>query len=401
MNFARCTLYITFDQYFVLKMSHLYLHIPFCKQRCIYCDFYFVTTHRSTWPFVEALTHEIAEKGAIYGELEPIDSIYFGGGTPSQLPIDEVKHILDSLDVCFDTSEVLEVTFEINPDDANASYLNELRGAGINRLSIGVQSFSEPDLQWMHRAHTQEQAMNVFDLAREAGFINFSMDLIFGLPSQTLAGWQDTLRMVEAIKPPHISTYSLTVEPGTILHKRINNKTEKAPTEDVLAALYREAIRELSKQGYEHYEVSSFALDGFRAQHNQAYWTHKNYLGLGPSAHSFWKNDSVQAERWKNVSNLKEYIQRIQSDSPPHSETEIVSKDKLLDEYIMLRMRTLDGLSLDGIKKTYNVDFFEKKKDTLERLMGAGLVAISSTNHVHLTPEGFLVCDAIVSELLV
>lgn len=381
-------------------MANLYIHIPFCKQRCIYCDFYFVTTHRSTRPFVETLLKEIAIKGATYGKKEAIDTIYFGGGTPSQLAIEEVERILHSIGEYFDTSPVEEVTFEINPDDVDTAYLTALRETGVDRLSIGIQSFSDADLQWMNRAHTRENALKTIQDTRDAGYTNFSIDLIFGRPSQTLEEWKNTLAFTRQFAPPHISTYSLTIEPGTPLHKRIKNKQERQPEEEALATFYRATMEAFAQQGYEHYEVSSFALENFRSKHNQAYWTHKNYLGFGPSAHSFWNAPDLQAKRWKNVSNLKEYIHRVSSDQPPHSNVETLSSAELLDEYIMLRLRTKDGLDLEFLDHTFNMDFYNQKRVAIEQLLSTDHLSFDSTKRLSLTEKGFLVCDAIVGELI-
>ena len=381
-------------------MASLYVHIPFCKQRCIYCDFYFVTTHRSTKPFVDALLKEVENKGAIYGAKEPISTVYFGGGTPSQLTIEETDQILRTISENFDTSSVQEVTLEINPDDVDRAYLGGLRETGVDRLSIGIQSFSDADLQWMNRAHTKEQALRVVQEARDAGFTNFSIDLIFGLPSQTLNDWQSTLQFTRQLSPPHISTYSLTIEPGTPLHKQIENKVEQAPKEESLASFYKATMEALVLESYEHYEVSSFALENFRSKHNQAYWTHQNYLGLGPSAHSFWKEADLQATRWKNISNLKKYIQQLELGEPPQTNTETLTGPELLDEYIMLRLRTKDGLNLDYLNDTFNINFFDLKQGTLEHLLETHHITLDPSNHVRLTEKGLLVCDAIVGQLI-
>ena len=381
-------------------MPSLYLHIPFCKQRCIYCDFYFVTTHRSTTPFVDALCTEIELQGRTYGHQEVVDTVYFGGGTPSQLTTAEVRRILDALDTHFDASAVSEITFEINPDDVDRAYLDGLREAGINRLSIGIQSFSESDLRWMNRAHTTAQATGVIELARQAGFTNFSIDLIFGLPSQTPDAWARSLRIVQDIAPPHISTYSLTVEPGTVLHKRIQNQVDQHPQEEHVAALYQATMQAFTQNGYEHYEVSSFALEGFRSQHNQVYWAHKNYLGFGPSAHSFWLESPISGTRWKNEGNLKHYIQQLESDQLPSTDVESISSNELLDEYLMLRLRTRDGLNLDHITQSFQIDLLSHKQAAIDRLLQTDHIQFNGPNRLHLTKKGFMVCDAVIGELL-
>lgn len=381
-------------------MSNLYLHIPFCKQRCIYCDFYFVTTRRSRQPFLEALQEEIRYRGRQYGEAEPVQTIYFGGGTPSLLSVEELQVLLATIEHAFDTSEVREVTLEVNPDDIDAEYLNALRNTRINRLSIGVQSFVARDLQWMNRAHTPEQARDAVRLAHDTGFENFSVDLIFGIPGQSIEAWTDNLSVAIALLAPHLSTYSLTVEPRTPLHKRVQKGLETPQPEDRMETLYRKTMEVLSGSGYAHYEVSSFAQPGRRSEHNQAYWKHRNYLGLGPSAHSFWKPESMPPVRWENVRSLKRYETWASSGTPPVDYEEPLTDEQFVNERILLSLRTLDGLDLSSVEKLH-AGYLVEKKDKLDRLQHLNLIRVTDARTVQLTEEGFLVCDAITQALIV
>ena len=382
-------------------MANLYIHIPFCKQRCIYCDFYFLTTRNASPPFIHALEEEIKHWADLYGQVEPVETIYFGGGTPSLLKVADVRSILNCLHAHFDTSHIRETTFELNPDDARPDYLAALRQIGIDRLSIGVQSFIDKDLSWMNRAHDKEQAFDVIQVARENGFDNFSIDLIFGLPHQSPNDWQYNLETAFNLQAPHISTYSLTIEPRTPLFKQIQNDRMHPIEDDIMAAYYRTTIDYFVQNGYEHYEVSSFAQPGFRSIHNQSYWSHKNYIGLGPSAHSFWKNDDTHAIRWANARSLKSYTQWPDMGTLPMSKKESISLEQLADEYIMLRLRTSDGVNLRILKERYGYDMLATKDHELARLQERKLIQIDTEkSHLTLTREGLLICDAITGDLL-
>ena len=382
-------------------MANLYLHIPFCKQRCIYCDFYFVTNRSSTPAFVYALQQEIMHWSARLSQEEPIETIYFGGGTPSLLPPHHVHDILQCIDAAFDATHVEEVTFELNPDDAGPDYLAALRQSGVDRLSIGIQSFQKQDLQWMNRAHTAQQAHDVIKNARSAGFENFSVDLIFGLPNQSMASWQHNLETVLELRAPHISTYSLTIEPRTPLFKRVEQRTEHPVEDDAMASLYRKTMDFFNACGYEHYEVSSFALPGYRALHNQSYWAHKNYLGMGPSAHSFWKKGPNSAVRWANERNLKRYSAWPETGELPVSPEETLTLEQLADEYIMLRLRTRDGIDLHLLKERYGRDLLSLEHDKLDGFQKMNVMDIDNEKgRLRLTPEGLLICDAITGALL-
>lgn len=379
-------------------VAGIYLHIPFCSQRCTYCDFYFVTTRKSHTSFIEALCVEIAHYAATHAEQEPVETIYFGGGTPSLLTIDEVQRILDTIDAHFDTANVVETTFELNPEDVDYEYLVQLRGLGVDRLSVGIQSFFADDLAFMNRSHTPEEAAAIVPLVRDAGFENITIDLIFGLPDQPLEYWGANLQRAMQLEVPHVSTYGLTVEERTPLAKQIERGLVDAPEEDVMQERYQLTMDVLRQGGYEHYEISNFARPGFRAVHNRRYWEHANYLGFGPSAHSFWWK-GLPARRWSNVRNLRRYEGLIGGRMQPLDLNEHLDLDDLADEYLMLRLRTSDGLDLDHFEDRYGVDLLFAKVDELAWLEERGLIE-PVRSHVRLTDAGKHLCDTVTGKLL-
>ena len=382
-------------------MAGLYVHVPFCSQRCVYCDFYFVTTRSKTHAaYVEALLTEMAWYGQQYGEREPLETLYLGGGTPSLLSIDELARIVEGVHRHFDASDLQEVTLELNPENADPAYLQGLRSLGFDRLSIGIQSFFDEDLRFMNRSHDAEEALQVVPLARRAGFDNFSVDLIFGLPDQPEVHWRENLERAARWEVPHLSTYGLTVEPRTPLAKQIQRGLVEPASDDAMNARYDETISFLTEHGYEHYEVSSFARPGARARHNSAYWRHANYLGLGPSAHSFWRGGfGGRGERWQNVRNLRRYEALLAEHQIPVEERELLLLDDLADEYVMLRLRTTEGLELDVLEEDYGVDLLDEKIDVLAELEGAGLLRVAP-DRIRLTRDGLFVADAVTARLV-
>lgn len=380
-------------------MAGLYLHIPFCTQRCVYCDFYFTTTRRSHASFVNALCEEIEYYASEYAGREQIKTIYFGGGTPSLLELDDLARILQTIHASFDTQQVRETTLEMNPDDADPEYLDGLRSIGFNRLSIGIQSFFASDLEFMNRSHTPDQAEASLERAVEAGFDNVSADLIFGIPDQPEEYWFANVQKLIRLGIPHVSTYSLTVEERTPLHNMVERGLVQPVPDEELESRYRFTMDFLREHGYEHYEVSSFSKPGSRSQHNQIYWNHSNYLGFGPSAHSFWWL-GLPAERWFNVANLKRYEALLQQHNVPLGGKEPMSIDMLANEYILLRLRTSDGVDLDHLASRYGVDLVYEKESDLAEMEDEGYLASTDDRHVRLTDAGKLLCDAITSRLL-
>ena len=383
-------------------MAGLYLHIPFCSQRCVYCDFYFVTTRTSHASFVQALCTELDYYAAEYGSREPIETIYFGGGTPSLLALDDIAQILQAIHTGYDTSDVREVTFEMNPEDADADYLRGLRQLGIDRLSIGVQSFYADDLTFMNRSHSADEAEAIVPLVREADFGNFSIDLIFGLPEQPEEYWAANLQKAIRLDVPHLSTYSLTIEEKTPLAKQVQRGLVQPAGDEALEARYAFTMDYLRQHSYEHYEISSFARPGYRARHNSLYWQHANYLGFGPSAHSFWRQGltGATAFRWSNIRNLKRYEALLAGRQAPLETRDRLNLDDLANEHILLTLRTSDGLSLTHLDQRYGADLLFEKENELAWLEGEGYIEPVRSGHVRLTDRGRLVCDTVTERLL-
>lgn len=382
-------------------MAGLYLHIPFCKQRCTYCDFYFVTTAKSHAPFLSALQIEAEHYAGEFGST-PFSTLYFGGGTPSQLTDHELAAVFSWIYDGYAIDDGAEVTLELNPDDADVDYLRGLRALGVNRLSIGIQSFFEGDLRFMNRAHSAEQSKSILDDARHAGFENFSVDLIFGLPEQPLEYWAANLQRVVDAGVPHISAYSLTVEDRTVLANQVRRGIVEPLTDEEMADRFRFTMDYLRQHGYEQYEISNFALPGYRSRHNSQYWDHTNYLGLGPSAHSFWRRGLPRplTQRWSNVRNLKQYEALLRSHQVPIDTRDRLSLDELADEYVMLQLRTSDGIDLDRLENEYGVDLLTEKIEELAWLETEGYIFPVRNDRVRLTDDGKLLCDSVTAKLL-
>lgn len=378
----------------------LYFHVPYCAQRCTYCDFYFVTSKTSPAPFLASVEREMASYGHELGAFDPVETIYFGGGTPSRLPPEDLVRLIKLASVHFDTSGVREVTVEVNPDDVTPGYLRVLKQGGVTRLSIGIQSFFADDLKWMNRSHSAEQAEQSILWARDAGFDSFSIDLIFGLPDQPPEYWMANVQKAIRLGAPHISAYGLTVEEGTPLGKQVARGLVIPAPDDEVADRFSFTQSFLRDAGYEQYEVSSFAKPGQRAVHNSAYWTHANYVGLGPSAHSFWWGAPRSgAHRWDNVRNLARYNALIEQRRGPVENADRLTMDALANEYLMLRLRTSDGLNLDTLNQRYAADLLHEKSDDVMMLQDEGLL-IQDGSTLRLTDSGLLVADAVTSHLL-
>lgn len=327
-------------------MAGIYLHIPFCKKACHYCNFHFSTSLQNREELVECL-HIEAEMQKNYLEGRPVQTIYFGGGTPSLLPPAAISSLLDTLRRHYNVQPDAEITLEANPDDLQPATLEGLKAAGINRLSIGIQSFFEEDLRWMNRAHNAQQAEDCITQARAAGFDNFSIDLIYGGPTLSNEHWRQNVARAVALGVPHLSCYALTVEPGTALDHFIQHHKVPPIDPDRAAQHFEMLMQWLEEAGYEHYEISNFALPGKRSRHNSSYWQGKPYLGLGPSAHSF----NISSRQW-NVANNALYIQGVRKGSLA-SEKEILSPQMALNEYIMISLRTEAGCNLERVAERF------------------------------------------------
>ncbi len=367
-------------------MAGIYFHIPFCKSACHYCNFHFSTSLRYKDQLVTAMVRETELQNKFLGS-EDIETIYFGGGTPSLLPPEDLAILLEKTKSLFRVSPVSEITLEANPDDISESMLKSWHHSGINRLSIGVQSFFDSDLQWMNRAHTAKQATGTLQQALQY-FENISIDLIYGVPGLTNERWKQNADNAIAWKIPHLSCYALTPEPKTPLAKLIHRQKKQPVDTDIQANQMRMLMNWMEKAGYEQYEISNFAKPGFRSLHNSSYWSGKKYLGIGPSAHSF--NGTLR--QW-NMSNNMKYIRQIESGIVP-CETEEITDTQRLNEYIMTALRTADGIDLKKMDTQQSAILLQHCR----RYLSAGWL-VHTEDAVQLTNEGKLFADGISAGL--
>ena len=381
------------------RLSGLYLHIPFCKQACSYCDFYFVTRQELKKPFVDALIQEInSYEGTDYAN-QSFDTLYIGGGTPSLLPISSLEHIVATLERVF-TLRLKEFTVELNPDDVSRSYLEQLSELGVNRISMGVQTFSEERLTMMHRAHTRSQALGALEAMMESPISNYTVDLIYGQPGQRLEELYEDVELLMNFSPPHISAYALTIEKNTRLAKQVD-LGRIVPTDDDLVAEQMEALEErLMVNGLHRYEVSSFAKPDYHALHNQMYWYHGNYLGFGPGAHSFWKTTFHTAKRWSNARDLSLYIEQAnQLGRQEAADAEKLNHAALIEEHLWLSMRTARGLDTEYLKNVYDYELSEKQLSRLEKMVEYKWLSKEGSCYCLLS-AGFSVSDRLGLDLI-
>jgi oxygen-independent coproporphyrinogen-3 oxidase len=374
-------------------MAGIYIHIPFCKQACHYCDFHFSTNQHTRKELVLAISKEIeAQKNYLNGE--PIETIYFGGGTPSVLSIEELSLIIETIRSTQQITSNPEITLEANPDDLSVPRLKEFSEAGINRLSIGIQSFHSDLLTFLNRVHNGPSAITSFKNARELGFNNISIDLIYAIPGQSESQWKEDIQTAIALQPDHLSCYSLTIEPKTVFGKWSATGKLKA-TEDEVASSHLETLMdEMERAGYEHYEISNFAKPGYYSKHNSSYWKQMKYLGVGPSAHSFDGNS-----RQFNISNNALYAKSVMKGVIPF-EIEVLSLADKINEYILTTLRTQWGTDLQKLQHDYSYDLKKENNEYLSTLLNNGFVIL--TNGVlQLTRKGKLIADKISSDLFV
>lgn len=371
----------------------LYIHIPFCDHKCIYCDFYSIITSDNVDNFLKALKTEIDYYAKIYSPERIITSLFFGGGTPSLMSAEYIDEIIRYSKQNFEFDENAEITLETNPGTVNKEKLSAFRNYGINRISIGVQSFDDDDLKFLTRIHDKQTAISTVYNAVDAGFENISIDLIFNLPGQTKEKWKENLKQAVSLPIKHISAYSLILERGTILNKLVLDGKVKIQDEDYDAELYELTIEFLNDRGFFQYEVSNFAKPGYECIHNKAYWHHQDYIGLGPSAHSF-----IQNKRWWNYSSLKKYISEVELKQNAMINFEILDKNQLQDEYIMLALRS-DGIKLNEYINKFGSEWLDKHSKNFEMMKEENLIEIKH-NTIKLTPKGYAICDEILSKIL-
>lgn len=373
-------------------MAGIYIHIPFCRLKCYYCDFYKTVNTSLTEKFIKALKNEIIQRKN-YLDNEQIETIYFGGGTPSVLTKNELTEILDFLKINFNISPDAEITFEANPDDLSAEYLHEIYHAGVRRLSIGIQSLQNEFLKKMNRRHDAQQAVEAVIDATNTGFNDISVDLIYGLPGLTSAQWKADLEKVFQLPVQHLSAYHLTYHKGTPFYTWLKKGTLKAINEEESILQFQMLIQMANKNGFEQYEISNFARDQKYSKHNSSYWTGVKYLGLGPSAHSF----NGVSRSW-NVSHIESYIKAVEA-GISYSETEILTENNKYNEFVLTRIRTKWGVSAVETKKIFGNDKADWFQKNIEKYTRAGLVKEQSGIFT-LTEKGMFVSDDIMANLM-
>ena len=371
-------------------MAGIYIHIPFCKKACNYCNFHFSVNQQLMPEIVSSIVKEATLRKDYLSQK--IETVYFGGGTPSLLSGNQLRYILNELHKIFSIVDSAEITLEANPDDISDKKLTEWKDAGINRLSIGVQSFFEEDLLWMNRAHSATQALASILNAQKAGFENISIDLIYGGPTLSKEHWQKNLEIAFDFSIPHLSCYALTVEPKTVLSKKIINK-EFADIDPEKQANHFNQLQAFALiAGYNHYEISNLAVEGKESKHNANYWSGKHYLGLGPAAHSF----NGISRQW-NVSNNSLYVTSIKENIIPF-EIEFLTITQKLNEYIMTSLRTSNGINLNNIKLMAGESISEKVLRESEKYILSDKIALNS-GHLILTNQGKFYADGIAADL--
>jgi oxygen-independent coproporphyrinogen III oxidase len=375
------------------EAAGIYLHIPFCKQACVYCNFHFSTSLRHKTDLLAAMAKELEERKEYLGGA-PVETIYFGGGTPSLLSADEIDRLVDVISRHYPVDNIREFTLEANPDDLSKEYLRQLKATPVSRLSIGIQSFRDEDLSYMKRAHNAQQADYAIKAAQDAGFTDLSIDLIYGTPGLTDTAWKQNLAKVAELSIPHFSAYALTVEERTALHYAINHKKAAPIDPDRAAAQFELLVEQANIMGFDHYEISNLGLPGHHAIHNTNYWHGRHYLGIGPAAHSF----DGAGRRW-NVANNSLYIKGM-ADKDPDFEEERLTPTQHLNEYIMTSLRTMWGCDLAKISREWDDTYSDLVAHAAQQYIDAGKMKLDESRLI-LTTTGKLFADAIAAELFI
>lgn len=375
-------------------MTGLYIHIPFCKSRCIYCGFYSTTAEQMKQAYVDAVCREMELRDAIYEKEgkdvgKTIATVYLGGGTPSQLSPTQLQQLFDAIARHYDVNDDAEITIECNPDDVTEAFAELLQSLPVSRVSMGAQTFDDDRLQFIHRRHTSEQVTTAIRRLREKGIHNISVDLMYGFPEETLEEWEHDIQQALALNVEHISAYALTYEEGTPLYRLLEEGKVKEIDEERSLAMYDRLIDRLQEAGYEHYEISNFARKGWRSRHNSSYWQLVPYIGIGAAAHSY----DGRRRQW-NIADINSYINHIQQGIVP-AEGELLDKDSRYNDHVMLALRTCEGLDLS----TLDSDERSYCEETAKKFVLDGLL-VKTDNHLRLSRKGLFVSDMIMSELM-
>lgn len=373
-------------------MAGIYIHIPFCKTRCIYCDFYSTTRSELKQRYVRTLCTELKTRKE-YLKGEPIETVYFGGGTPSQLTKEELTPIFQAIEETYGLEKAQEITLEANPDDLTEAYVTMLRTLPFNRISMGIQTFDDATLRLLNRRHDAAQAIAAVHRLRQAGFGNISIDLIYGLPGETDQRWERDLQQAVALNPEHISAYHLTYEEGTRLYELLQTRRISEVDEESSVRFFSTLMETLASAGYEHYEISNFCKPGMYSRHNTSYWRGIPYLGCGPSAHSF----NTEAREW-NTASLEKYIASIEAGTRS-SETETLSETTRYNECVMTSLRTRQGISLKQVEERYGTKMRQYCMDMARPYLESGKLEMRD-RYLRLTREGIFTSDGIISDLM-
>lgn len=379
-------------------MNGLYIHVPFCLKKCGYCDFYSVTDLHLRADFIKALCDEIRTvAGQEAPENRRVDTVYFGGGTPSLLPATDLDAVLKTVSECYDLDPDTEITLEMNPGTVSSDYLKEIRDLGVNRLSVGVQSFHDRALSFLGRVHTAREAENILHSARDLGFDNVGIDIIHGLPGQTTHDLEEDLSRALVFEPAHLSCYMLSYEKGTPLDLKRQKGVLKPLSENRVTGLFQRTVDFLEKAGYLHYEISNFArTPSTRSRHNMKYWDFLPYRGFGPSAHSFYPDSATRC--W-NVRDIRVYVERISNGHPAEEDRETLTRGQMITEAVFLGLRKRDGLDLALFHQRFDMDFIEQFKEVIDLFLKQNLVEISD-QRIRLSRKGLVFADHITARLV-
>lgn len=370
-------------------MSGIYLHIPFCDTKCIYCDFYSITNHSRKEELINCLIKEIDEKSFLLNDKH-FDTIFFGGGTPSLLSYDEFIRLFDKLYSCLSIADNSEITIEANPGTLNPQKLKQLKKLPVNRISFGVQSFIDSELKFLTRIHSSSQAIESVKSAQDMGFDNINIDLIFALPNQSLENWRYNLEKAVELNTQHIAAYSIIFEEGTVLFELFEKKKAEKATEESEREMYDFTMDFLGSHGFFQYEVSNYSKPGYECRHNLKYWRREEYIGLGPSAASFIDNS-----RRVNVRDINEYISRVNNNADTFDFNENIDRETSIYEYIFLGLRS-KGIDLKKFSQIYDIDFEQRYKSVLE-LLTKNKLAVNEDSVLKLTSKGYALCDEILA----
>ena len=373
-------------------MAGIYIHIPFCKQRCNYCAFYSTTLYNIREKYVDALCKEIVMRKE-YAACAAIETIYFGGGTPSTLTMEQLQRICDTIYATYPVSDTAEVTIECNPDDLTPDFLSQLKELPFNRISMGVQSFNDTQLKRLGRRHNADKARQAVINARKAGYNNISIDLIFALPGSTTAEWEHDLDSAIALRPDHLSAYNLTYEEGTPLHRALERGDFAELSEEENVGQFQMLITKLKEAGYRHYEISNFALPGRESRHNSSYWNDTPYIGCGAAAHSY----NGTSRQW-NIADIQEYIKGIENNNP-NFEIEELTEEERYNDTILTRLRTAKGIPLKWMKEKFNDRLNCYLQQMAEKEIALGNLK-EEEGHLSLTEKGIFISDAVIRELI-